>query len=98
MSDYGKTQTRRFIQHLNPHSAAKMRESVSLAVRRRSMCLEPISRGHVLPSDYEASLQEKSGRIEVDLCRTMLLFPEDDLFVKEELRDLRTEYSTVPGQ
>ncbi|KAI6662013.1 Dedicator of cytokinesis protein 9 isoform X26 [Oopsacas minuta] len=94
MSDYQKT--RRFIQHLNPHPAAKMRESVSLAVRRRSMCLEPISRGHVPPSDYESSLQEKSEQIELDLCRTMLLFPEDDLFLKEELRDLRTEYSTVP--
>ena len=95
MSDYPKT--RRFIQHLNPLPAAQMRESASLAVRRRSVCLEPIARGHVVPPDYEATLQDRSGQIEVDLCRDMLLFPEDDLFLKEEPRDLRTEYSTVPG-
>ena len=90
--------TRRFIQHLNPLPAAKMRQSASLAVRRRSVCLEPISRGHVAPPDFESEYQEQSRRIELDLCRGMLLFPEEELLLREDPRDLRTEYSTVPGR
>ncbi|XP_078065091.1 dedicator of cytokinesis protein 10 [Mustelus asterias] len=88
--------TRRFTKGLfKPGTAAEIRQSAAVAVKRRSLLVQEKPK-IVEPLDYEAVVEESENQIQDHLLKDMLLFPDNDFSTSSIPRERRTICSTVP--
>ncbi|XP_072330609.1 dedicator of cytokinesis protein 10 isoform X4 [Scyliorhinus torazame] len=87
---------RRFTRGLfKPGTAAEIRQSAAVAVKRPSLLAQEKPK-IVEPLDYEAVIEESESQIQDHLLKDMLLFPDNDFSTSSIPRERRTVCSTVP--